>query len=280
LDYEFSVPGKNSAIEFVALIPRTMPNRQSILVIDYSEKPSRIFAENGNSYADFMFVKQENRFRLKISVKAELFRYDLATALKGQQARLSNDVAVKDFLNQATYIEKDDSRIQQIAEAITGRDEIDTVKKIYSYVIENLEYGGFGEKQLGAVKDLQRKKGDCSEYSDLFVALCRAKQIPARVVTGYTVRFDNISPKHHWAEVYLQKYGWVPFDPSWGDVQNTTARAIAFETLSPRYIYLSHIRNDKVLHNKHFYFLTYWGGGASLKDSIKFKPLTAPHKIE
>lgn len=170
------------------------------------------------------------------------------------------------------------SRIQQIAKAITGRDEISTVKKIYSYVAENLEYVGLREKQLGDLKALQQEKGDCSEYADLFVTLCRAKKIPARVITGYTVRFDKMHPKHHWAEVYLQRYGWVPFDPSWGDVQNTAARARAFETLGSRYIYLSHIRNDKMLHNKHFYFFTYWGDRASLKDSIKFKPLIPSNK--
>lgn len=274
LDYEFSVPDKTPFMRFVVLIPRTIRKRQNIFDVDYSQKPSRVFAESGNSYAEFTFVKPKKQFKLQIDVKAELFRYDLATALRSPQTRPSKDVAVKDFLKQERYIEKNDSRIQQIANAITGRDEIGTVKKIYSYVTENLEYAGLREKQLGALKALQQKKGDCSEYSDLFVALCRAKEIPARVITGYTVRFDRIPPKHHWAEVYLQKYGWVPFDPSWGDVQNAAARARAFETLSPRYIYLSHIRNDTMLHNKHFYFFTYWGKKASLKDSVKFKPLT------
>lgn len=280
LGYEFSVPGKTSIIRFVALIPKTIASRQNILGIDYSQKPSRLFAENGNVYAEFILVKPKKRFKLQISAKAELFRYDLATALRGRETKHSKDVTVKDFLKQEEYIEKDDSRIQQIARAITGRDEISTVKKIYSYVTENLEYAGLRQKQLGAVKALQSKKGDCSEYSDLFVALCRAKEIPARVVTGYTVRFDKMPPKHHWAEVYLQRYGWVPFDPSWGDVQNTVARASTFETLSPRYIYLSHIRNDKMLHNKHFYFFMYWGDRASLKDSIKFKPLISPRRTD
>jgi len=250
------------------------------LDMDFSQKPSRVFTENGNVYAEFTFVKPKEHFKLQLSVKAELFRYDLATALRSREKILSKDLAVKEFLKQETYIEKDDPKIQQIAKTITGQDEIGTVKKLYSYVIGNLEYTGLGKKQLGALKALQLKKGDCSEYSDLFVALCRAKEIPARVVTGYTVRFDKIPPKHHWAEVYLQKYGWVPFDPSWGDVQNTGARARAFETLGPPHIYLSHIRNDKMLHNKHFYFFTYWGDRASLKDSIKFKPLTARHRTD
>jgi hypothetical protein len=37
------------------------------------------------------------------------------------------------------------------------------------------------------------------------------------------------------------------------------------------YIYLSRVRNDKVLHNKHFYTFTYWGDKVDLKSTIKFK---------
>jgi transglutaminase-like putative cysteine protease len=134
-----------------------------------------------------------------------------------------------------------------------------------------MEYAIPGEKALGAVKAAQQKKGDCSEYSDLFVALCRAKNIPARVATGYTVRFDEISPKHHWAEVYLKKYGWVPFDPSWGDMEDSIFRNRAFGVLRPVYIYLTGIRNDPGLHNNHFYTYMYWGDKVKLEDSIEFK---------
>ena len=49
---------------------------------------------------------------------------------------------LKDFLKQENYIEKYHSQIQQIAENITGQNEIDTVKSIYEHVIDNLEYGG------------------------------------------------------------------------------------------------------------------------------------------
>jgi transglutaminase-like putative cysteine protease len=80
-----------------------------------------------------------------------------------------------------------------------------------------------------------------------------------------------VSPKHHWVEVYLEKYGWVPFDASWGDVENMVVRNRAFERMSPVYIYLSHIRNDEVLHNKHFFAYLYLGDKVQLKDSIKFK---------
>lgn len=275
--YEFSVPGKTSVIKFVALLPQTIPDRQKILDVDYSQKPSRVFSKNKNRYAEFVFVEPEKHFEVQINIKAELFRYDLSTARDKQAEETPpEDADLKDFLKQEKYIEKDHSRIQQIAENITGQNETDTVKSIYEYVIDNLEYEGPAREQLGAVTAAKCKKGDCTEYSDLFVALCRAKNIPARVATGFTVRSDDVPPRHHWSEVYLQEYGWVPFDPSWGDVQAAVIRNRTFETMSPIYIYLSHIRNDEVLHNSHFYSYTYWGDKITLENSIEFKHSAKP----
>ncbi len=67
------------------------------------------------------------------------------------------------------------------------------------------------------------KRGFCEHYSNAFVVLMRALDIPARVVTGYqggernpidgifTVRAADA---HAWAEVWLTGRGWVRVDPT------------------------------------------------------------------
>lgn len=67
------------------------------------------------------------------------------------------------------------------------------------------------------------RAGFCEHYSSAFVVLMRAAGIPARVVTGYqggeinpadgfmTVRQSDA---HAWAEVWLDKRGWVRVDPT------------------------------------------------------------------
>jgi transglutaminase-like putative cysteine protease len=56
---------------------------------------------------------------------------------------------------------------------------------------------------------LKNRVGDCEERSAVFVALCRAVGIPARLVWV---------PNHNWAEIYLQDYRgkghWVPVHTS------------------------------------------------------------------
>ena len=276
LSYDFSVPGETHRINFIVVLPKTIPDRQSILSINYSPKPSRIFHKNGNRYAEFVFIKPSRKVKIEINIRAELFRYDLLTARKKRKKDRPQDYQLKAFLKQEKHIEKDHYQIQEIADGIEGQTEIDIVKNIYDYVIDNMEYTIRSRGSWGAVKALQHGKGDCTEYADLFVAICRAKNIPTRVVTGYTAGVDPTSSKHNWAEVYLQEYGWVPFDPSTGDKDSVIIRNRAFGRMRPAYIYLSYIRNDEVLHNYNFSLYRYWGDRVRFKDSIEFKRPASP----
>ncbi|UCC99992.1 MAG: transglutaminase domain-containing protein [Phycisphaerales bacterium] len=272
LSYDFSVPGQTRRVEFRVVVPQTIENRQNILSVSYSPKPSRILDENGNRYAEFVFVKPDRHVNVTMTVKAELFEYDLLTARLSRGAADPASEPFDDFLRHEKYIEKDHQLIQEIAEDIEGETDIDIVKSIYDHVLDNMEYSGLGRKDWGAVKAVQLGKGDCTEYSDLFVALCRARGIPARVASGYTVGFVSTSSRHNWAEVYLDQYGWVPFDPTAGDVENVMIRGMAFSRMRPAYIYVSHVRNDPVLRNYNFGAYRYWGDRITFKDSIEFRP--------
>ena len=276
MSYKFSVPGETHNIEFTVLVPKTIPGRQNIISTKYSPGPSGIFDKNENRYAKFIFNKPGRQEEVKISVKAELFRYDLFTARKNRDIYYRRNEQLDDFLIHEKYIEKDHRRIQEIAEEIEGETEIEIVKNIYDYVLDNMEYSILGRNNFGAIKAAQFGKGDCTEYSDLFVALCRARNIPARVISGYIVGFGKNSTKHNWAEVYLQQFGWVPFDPSNGDIRNPLIRGRAFSNLRTVYIYLSGIRNDALLGRYNFGAYTYRGDRIKFSDSIEFKQ-TYPH---
>ena len=275
LSYDLLVLGKTDKISFVTLVPQTIPDRQTISRIYYSPKPSRIFSRNGNQYAEFVFVNPKRYVKIKIKVKAELFEYNLITAVQKGEKTPANNLEFAEFLKQEKYIEKDDHRIQEAANGIEGRVDIEKVLNIYDYVTDNMKYSIVNKKTLGAVNALIHGKGDCTEYSDLFVALCRAKNIPARVITGYRVERNSTSPKHNWAEVYLQQYGWVPFDPSNGSSRHSAIKSRILKT-GPVYFYYSHIRNDEALDNSDFYRYKYWGDKPKLGETIKFKLPASP----
>jgi hypothetical protein len=62
---------------------------------------------------------------------------------------------------------------------------------------------------LGAL--LQGRVADCVLASSLLVAICRARGIPARVLSGFLLHPANLAP-HSWAEVRIGADNWVPFD--------------------------------------------------------------------
>lgn len=265
--YDIEVPGKASKIKLWALLPKTMPRRQKILRIKYSPEPIRILNKDGCNYAEFIFEEPPKQFQIQINVKAKLFRYDLSTARKKPKQREPNNFDPNDFLKPEKSIEKDHPLIQSIAKSIRGKTETEVVKNIQDYIINNVDYS-YNKEDKGALYAVNNKTGDCSEYSDLFVTLCRAKNLPARSISGFTSE-STLTPKHAWAEVYLRKHGWVPFDPTWADVSNTGAKQ--FHYLKSVYVYMINMPKEPDKFKGTYYWYWYWGDKPNINHSVKFK---------
>ncbi len=70
---------------------------------------------------------------------------------------------------------------------------------------------------------LEQKEGYCSYFATAFVLLARAEGLPARYVEGFCVATqpDKEIPiysgnSHAWPEVYVDGFGWIPFEPTPG----------------------------------------------------------------
>ena len=271
LFYEFFVPGDTPVIKLVTALPRTIPDRQEVRWVKCFPKPRRRFtSKGGNEYAEFVFKEPKRRFKVEIQVRAELLRYDLSTAQKSYENRFFPSGGVDKFLQEEKGIECNDYLIQKSARDIKSSSDIETVRSIYNNVIDQLDYR-IQDKEQGASYAVQEGEGDCSEYSALFVAMCRAKGIPARVVTGYAVIVSETLPKHAWAEVYLRNYGWVPFDPTWGDVEEQWLQEALFDTMKPVYIFLKYPGDDEILQDKRNASIQYRGDKIEMEESVEFE---------
>jgi len=119
-----------------------------------------------------------------------------------------SDPKLAPFLRPSPYIESTAPEIVEAARKI-GVDKSsvwEQVEAVYDWVREKIEYeDNRGETVKGAVAALNDGRGDCDEMTSLFIALCRAKGIPAR-----TVRV----PGHCYPEFYLVDPGgtgrWFP----------------------------------------------------------------------
>ena len=101
--------------------------------------------------------------------------------------------------------------------AVRYPDALDRARAAYDRVLDRMEYrliNGFG----GAAFAARERYGECGDYSALFVALCRKAGIPARPIVGFWA--SELNEAHVWAEFYLEGVGWVPCDPSQGDLSD------------------------------------------------------------
>ncbi len=92
------------------------------------------------------------------------------------------------------------------------------VRKIYHWIDANIRY--HAEQEYSTIPSfslacMSRRKGDCGIQSILFITMCRCAGVPARWQSGWeTKRTDN--SMHDWTEVYIDPWGWIPCDPSYG----------------------------------------------------------------
>jgi len=111
-------------------------------------------------------------------------------------------------------------------------------RALFNYLIDNMYYEMVGGWNT-APTVLDRGNGSCSEYTFVYISMCRAIGIPARYVGSLVVRGDDASMDdvfHRWAEIYLPNYGWVPVDPSGGDKKLPRDQANYIGHLSHRFL--------------------------------------------
>jgi hypothetical protein len=132
--------------------------------------------------------------------------------------------------------ESDDPLIQSLARRLTENTSnlYYKARQVFDFVVENPENDQHLRYQRQSVDHsalwaLQNKVGDCTEFSNLFVALARAAGIPAKVVSGYAylplynpaAATDADELGHAYVIFYLPSYGWVPADAVWPSYQGS-----------------------------------------------------------
>lgn len=127
----------------------------------------------------------------------------------------------KQFTAPSTRIESGTPRIAALGKKFVESEAnpYRRARAIYDYVIDACSYSDGPAR--GAAAMLERRVGCCADYAQLFAAVCRAADIPARECAGYTAGKD--SNWHSWAEFYLPEVGWVPCDPQTGDSHDEAA---------------------------------------------------------
>lgn len=115
-----------------------------------------------------------------------------------------------DWSRAERFIESDAPEIIALARTLQSANPAQTARSIFNWVSQNITYAGYVADDFGAMYALRHRRGDCTEYAYLVVALARACGLQARMLGGYVVNRDytpRADDYHNWAEIY--------FDGSW-----------------------------------------------------------------
>ena len=128
----------------------------------------------------------------------------------------------EDFCKPSPYCEANDPVIKNLAESITknSKTEEEAAKALFEWVRDRVVWRI--EKIVGAKKLLERKPlyGICADKANLFIALCRAINLPARYLMLdcelETEKKELKKLSHHMAAEVFVKGRWVIADPTFG----------------------------------------------------------------
>lgn len=126
------------------------------------------------------------------------------------------------------------------AELTAGIDDpLMKARAFYDFITKNMKYTHVPEYfQMENIAEncARNYNGDCGVFALLFITLCRCAGIPARWQSGMSA-----SPRavlcHDWAEFYVEPYGWMCVDASYGTTANRLGkeerRQFLFGNLDP-----------------------------------------------
>lgn len=208
--YDIKVSGTLKKLTFTMYVPQQEQLRQYTTISNLSRKPDRYYKTDKGLIAEYNFNNISNT-TITVSFDGILKTnpYDLKNAKKVNHNLLPEKDLSK-YLLPEKLIESNDEYVISVANSIKGSSQEEIVDKIFRYVQGKFKYTI--TPNIGAKQALMAKKGKCTEYAAAMVALCRAKGIPARTVTGNFMR--NKDSAHAWVEVYYKEYGWVTYDPT------------------------------------------------------------------
>lgn len=149
----------------------------------------------------------------RVVLRTRRLQYDGTDAI----ALPVSDAALAPYLASSLYIQVEDERIQTLARQLRGA-ETDAWKvavRLQQWVYDHMIPRNTNVRFKSTREVLEDMEGTCSEYTVLFMALCRAAGIPTRACVGFLGSRSRGLVLHIWAQVYVGR--WVDMDPSWNE---------------------------------------------------------------
>jgi len=257
-----------NGLQIETILPQTIPGRQTLLYLKSEPKPDTIIERDGLQFAVWYKNQISDRYTIKVSANLKLERYDFTIAKK-QKTRPEEPDDLQYFLPLIKPTGREAKQLEKKAKGLKGNNELETVERIFEYVADNPTFTQQPEINSAGLK-MVRMKPDSRKNSQLMVSLCHHFNIPSRINNGINLNILGELKAYQWVEVYLTKYGWVPFDAS-SEFGNRHTRD--FYHLRNSYVLYS---NEEDLEITRFKYDGKRNHKPKVKTKHEFRSLTAP----
>ena len=260
---------RNKDLKLWVPVPREWDSQKAVKIISVQPPPHAEYEdpEHGNRMLFWDFGNESEKPSYRVDIKFRLESFEIHAEVDPENIepydKTSNEYAL---YTRSTHTVSITPKIREMAqEAIADeKNPYRQAERIGEFVNEKVHYKildferGRGIKCLLDFPVVDEETGEeyyegcCSQYSVLFIAMCRAVGIPARSVFGFIgwrpwIKEENLKPiygfetklspdgsagaqhygaqiPHMWAEFYVPNYGWIPVDATFGifgNLENT-----------------------------------------------------------
>jgi hypothetical protein len=218
-------PDTLNTLDVFLAIPENMANQELLSTVEFDPPATDILTDKwGQKVAHFRVQNlgpdQFTDMRMTVSAKMYETRFYVFPEKVGKLTDIPREIREK-YLIDDTKFDINSSTVREAVDEAVGTETNPywIARRIQQYCVDKLEYERVGGWNV-APAVLKRGTGSCSEYTFVYIAMCRAAGLPARYAGSIVVRNDDASYDdvfHRWVEVFLPEYGWIPVDPSRGD---------------------------------------------------------------
>lgn len=150
-----------------------------------------------------------------VKVAGEVATTDMAGVLRGHRETVPPEA----YLRETAPTRVESALMALSHEAVAGAaDALDRAHRLSAAIGEAIAYRpGATDAHATAAEALALGEGVCQDHAHAMIACARHLDMPARYVSGYLHAGQEGTAgeaSHAWAEVYIDRLGWVGFDPS------------------------------------------------------------------
>lgn len=140
------------------------------------------------------------------------------------------------YLTEEEGIQVNDIYLKNTLKVLTEEhtDKNMLLNRIFDFVYNSISMSRHNRNN-DAISTIRSAQGTTLGRAHTMIALCRAGNLPARLVTGFVFQHPVSNKPHHWVEVYIDGQ-WQPFDPLNGHAGSLPPSYIPMNKIKPAII--------------------------------------------